>query len=191
MALIAINLFISARSNQTAVIVDAMKKKRAATTNTIQQAELILKLYELRREAVMREARSYVGGNFLPASASEFIQIVSAGDRHSSFVLQVYGYWDMVAAFVRSGALDAELLYNTCPEMYFQYAKIQPHLAQFREEMNLPEYLINIEQLVEGSRAGCKRLEAMQKNLAAIAEARSRSASKPQTKSASKPRTKR
>ncbi|MBB5345791.1 hypothetical protein HDF10_003792 [Edaphobacter lichenicola] len=140
----------------------------------------------------MREARSYVGGDFLPASASEFIQIVSAGDRRSSFVLQVYGYWEMVAAFVRSGALDAELLYNTCPEMYFQYAKIQPYLAQFREEMNMPEFLISIEQLIDRSRTGRKRLEAMQKNLAAIAEVRSRSASKPRTtsKPTSKPRTK-
>ena len=155
-----------------------MSKKRAITLNSIRQAELILKLYELRREAVMREARSYVGGDFLPASASEFIEIVSAGDRHSSFVLQVYGYWEMVAAFVRSGALDAELLYNTCPEMYFQYAKIQPYLAQFREEMNLPEFLMNVENLVEGSRAGRKRLETMQKNLAALAAVRSHSGSK-------------
>ncbi|WP_179638087.1 hypothetical protein RBB79_09150 [Tunturiibacter empetritectus] len=150
--------------------------------NAIQQAELILKLYELRREAVMREARSYVGGDFLPASASELIQIVSTGDRRSSFVLQVYGYWEMVAAFVTSGALDAELLYNTCPEVYFQYAKIQTYLAQFREEMNLPEFLINVEQLIEGSRKGRKRLEAMQKNLAAIAEARSRPPIKPRAK---------
>jgi hypothetical protein len=153
--------------------VKAMKNKRASTENAIRQAELILKLYELRRETVMREARSYVGGQFMPATASEFIQIVSAGDRNSSFVLQVYGYWQMVAAFVRSGALDAELLYDTCPEMYFQYAKIQPYLAQFREEMNLPEFLINVEQLVEGSRAGRKRLETMQKSLAALTSMRS------------------
>ncbi|WP_353071267.1 DUF4760 domain-containing protein [Tunturiibacter gelidoferens] len=156
-----------------------MKKKSAATANAIQQAELILKLYELRRETVMREARSYVGGDFLP---SELIQIVSAGNRQSSFVLQVYGYWEMVAAFVTSGALDAELLYNTCPEMYFQYAKIQPYLAQFREAMNLPEFLINVEHLIEGSRPGRKRLEAMQKNLAAIAETRSHPPSKQRAK---------
>ena len=163
-----------------------MTKKSAATANAIQQAELILKLYELRREAVMREARSYVGGDFLPTSGDEFIQIVSAGNRQSSFVLQVYGYWEMVAAFVTSGALDAELLYNTCPEVYFQYAKIQPYLAQFREEMNLPEFLINVERLIEGSRTGRKRLESMQRSLTALAEARSRSTSKPRASSASK-----
>ena len=138
----------------------------------IRQAELILKLYELRRETVMREARSYIGGEFMPRSAAEFIQIVSAGTRHSGFVLQVYGYWDMVAAFVSNGALDASLVYDTCQEMYFQYAKIQPHLAEFREKMCMPEFLISIERLVNGSEAGRRRIEAMQKSLSVIAETR-------------------
>jgi hypothetical protein len=88
-------------------------KKKATSANSIQQAELILHLYELRRETVMREARSYVGGAFMPASASEFLEIVSAGGKHTAFVLQVYGYWDMVAAFVEHGALDASLVHNT------------------------------------------------------------------------------
>src|ERR1700722_17110070 len=91
-------------------------KKRAGRGNAIEQAELILKLYELRRETVMREARSYIGGEFLPASARELFEIVSTGGKHSSFVLQVYGYWDMVAAFVSHGALDATLVYDTCQE---------------------------------------------------------------------------
>jgi len=147
-------------------------KKRAPSTNAIQQAELILHLYELRRETVMREARSYVGGEFMPASADEFVQIVSAGGKLTGFVLQVYGYWDMVSAFVQSGALDAQLVYDTCQEMYFQYARIQPYLADIREKMGLPEFLINIERVVEGSRAGRERLLSMRKNLDSIAAVR-------------------
>ncbi len=142
--------------------------------NSIRQAELILKLYELRRETVMREARSYVGGEFMPVSAEEFVEIVSAGGPYTGFVLQVYGYWDMVAAFVLHGALDATLVYDTCQEMYFQYAKIQPFLAEFREKMRLPEFLISIERVIEESEAGRARIAAMQKNLAAIAEVRVR-----------------
>ncbi|MGI9071039.1 MAG: DUF4760 domain-containing protein [Bryobacteraceae bacterium] len=138
----------------------------------VRQAELILRLYELRRETVMREARSYVGGEFMPRSAGEFVDIVSAGSRQSGFVLQVYGYWDMVAAFVSNGALDANLVYDTCQEMYFQYAKIQPYLAEFREKMNLPEFLIGIERLVEGSEAGRRRIQTMRKNLSVMAEVR-------------------
>ena len=143
-------------------------KKRAASANAIEQAELILKLYELRRETVMREARSYVGGEFRPGSAREFVEIVSGGGKHCSFVLQVYGYWDMVAAFVGHGALDAALVYDTCQEMYFQYAKIQPYLAEFRKAMHLPEWLISVERLIDGSKAGRARLATMQKSLAAM-----------------------
>ena len=147
-------------------------KNKAASSNAIQQAELILHLYELRRETVMREARSYVGGEFQPASARELVEIVSAGGKHTAFVLQVYGYWDMVAAFVEHGALDATLVYNTCQEMYFQYAKIQPYLAEFRRQMNLPEWLISVERLIDGSKAGRARLRTMQKSLAAMASVR-------------------
>lgn len=147
-------------------------KKRAASANAIEQAELILRLFELRREAVMREARSYVGGEFRPGSARELVEIVSAGGKHTSYVLQVYGYWDMVAAFVRHGALDAMLVHDTCQEMYFQYAKIQPYLAEFRKAMNLPEWMISIERVIEGSKAGRARLATMKKSLAAMGQAR-------------------
>ena len=85
----------------------------------------------------------------------------------------------MVAAFVESGALDARLVYNTCQEMYFQYAKIQPYLAEFRRIMNLPEWMSGIERLVEESEIGRSRLQIMKKNLAALATARA--ASKPVT----------
>jgi hypothetical protein len=150
-------------------------RKQRSNNDPIRQAELILKLYELRREPVMREARSYVGGEFMPHSADELFDIVTGGTRQGGFVLQVYGYWDMVAAFVSNGALDAQLVYETCQEMYFQYAKIQPILVGFREKMNLPEFLISIERLVEGSEAGRRRLHVMRSNLAVIAEVRGRS----------------
>jgi len=149
-------------------------KTKASVATPIQQAELILHLYELRRESVMREARSYIGGVFAPASADELVAIVTGGGKQGGFVLQVYGYWDMVAAFVHNRALSEKLVYDTCQEMYFQYAKIQPFVAEFRKKMNLPEWMISIERLIEGSAAGRKRLAVMQKNLAAIAEAQTR-----------------
>jgi hypothetical protein len=143
------------------------------TEIAIRQAELIVKLYEMRRETVMREARSYVGGEFLPSSAQEFIELVSAGGKPTSFILQVYGYWDMVSAFVLTDALTEKLVYDTCQEMYFQFAKIQPYLAEFREKMNLPEWMASLERVVDGSEAGRGRLANMRKNLAAMAEMRS------------------
>ena len=70
----------------------------------------------------------------------------------------------MVAACVRSGPLNEQLVYNTCQEMYFQYAKIQPYLIEFRRQMNLPEWMMSIEALVEGSPEGRDRLAVMRKN---------------------------
>jgi hypothetical protein len=126
---------------------------------------LILKLYELRREETMRKARSYVGGKFAPKSAEEMIAIIKAGPPESGYMLQVYGYWDMVAAFVLQGPLSEQLVFNTCQEMYFQYAKIQPHLGEFRRLMNLPEWMRGIEKLIEGSEEGRARLAQMRANL--------------------------
>src|SRR5262249_21779431 len=73
-----------------------------------------------------------------------------------------------------NGTLDAQLVYDTCQEMYFQYGKIQPYLRAFREKMNLPEFLISIERLIEGSETGRRRLDVMRKNLSVMADLRSR-----------------
>ena len=137
-----------------------------------EQAELILKLYELRREAVMQEARNFVGEQFLPQTRDELVAIVRKGGKETGFVLQVYGYWDMVCAFVRRGMLSEALAYDTCQEMYFQYAKIQPHLQGFRRKMNLPEWMQSIEKVVGGSAKGKKRLAALQASLESMRKQR-------------------
>ena len=153
----------------------------SAIAQPIQQAELILKLYELRRETVMRRARSFIGGSFLPCSADDLIAQVSAGNEQSGFILQVYGYWDMLSAFVLHGALTERLVYDTCQEMYFQYSKIQPYLGAFREKMNLPEWLSNLEAVTEGSEAGRNRVRTMRQNIMRIAEIRAQTTSGPST----------
>ena len=121
------------------------------TKNALKQAELILKLYEIRRETALRAARDYVGGEFKPKSVEDFVSLVKDGGKPSGHILQVYGYWDMVAAFVVHGALDESLIFDTCQEMYFQFGKIQPYLAGFREQMNLPEFLRSMETVVTAS----------------------------------------
>jgi hypothetical protein len=122
------------------------------TKNALKQAELILKLYEIRRETALRAARDYVGGEFQPKSVDDFVSLVKDGGKPSGHILQVYGYWDMVAAFVVHGALDEELIFDTCQEMYFQFGKIQPYLVEFRQKMNLPEFLKSMETVVAGAR---------------------------------------
>jgi hypothetical protein len=143
----------------------------------VAEAELILRLYELRREAVMRQARSFVGGEFLPKSAEELVALVSKGGQETGYILQVYGYWDMVCAFVKHRTLSEALVFDTCQEMYFQYAKIQPYLKDFRKRMELPEWMQNLEGVIEGSSKGRKRIAAMRKSLGRMQEARGKTAS--------------
>jgi hypothetical protein len=87
----------------------------------------------------------------MPRSVDEFVNLVKDGGKPSGHILQVYGYWDMVAAFVVHGALDETLIFDTCQEMYFQFEKIQPYLAGFREKMSLPEFLKSMETVVAAS----------------------------------------
>jgi hypothetical protein len=134
-----------------------------------EQAELLLHLYELRREPVMRQARSYVGGPFKPASADDLIDAIRRGDQQTAYILQVFGYWDMLSAFVLHGALTEALVYDTCQEMYFQWAKIQPYIKTFRAEMNLPEWMQSIEKVIDRSPKGRRRIATMQASAKAFA----------------------
>jgi len=92
-----------------------------------------------------------VDGQFQPHSADEFIDAIRKGDQQTSHILQVLGYSDMLCAFVLHGALTEALVYDTCQEMYFQWAKIRPYVKTFRREMNLPEWMQSIEKVVAGS----------------------------------------
>ena len=117
-----------------------------ARRTTPEQVELILRLYELRRETLMRGARGFVGGPFLPKSDDELVAIVAKGSKENGFVFQVYGDWDMVCAFVLHAMLSESLVYDTCQEMYFKFAKTYPYLKGFRQKMNLPEWMQSLEK---------------------------------------------
>jgi hypothetical protein len=141
------------------------------TDIAIRQADLIVRLYELRREPVMRSARSYVGGGkFSPRSFEDFLSVMAAADQQTAYVLQVYGYWDMVATMVFHGALEEEFVYDACPEMYFQFAKIRRYIEDFRQRSSLPELFQNLQKLAEGSEKGRARLENMEQYLSLSGE---------------------
>jgi hypothetical protein len=143
----------------------------STTQATPQDAELILKLYDLRREAVMREARNFVFG-FAPQSVDDLVAVTNAfGTKENAFVRQVYGYWEMVASLVAHGTLNALLVYDTCPEMYFVYAKIGPFVEEFRKKTGNSDFLVNLQKLVEGSAEGRERITRMQKRQAEMAAA--------------------
>lgn len=143
---------------------------------TAQDAELILKLYDLRREAVMRQAREFVG-TFFPASFEELMSVVGQfGSKENAYLRQVYGYWEMVASLIIHGTLNRELAEDTLGEMYFVFIKIQPFLKQMRETMKSPEFLQNLQKVVEATPESRDRLARMQQRMAEMAKMRAAAA---------------
>ena len=98
-------------------------------------AEIILRLYELRTEAEMRKARAWMTGEFWPATAEEFFAVASnPADPHNAWLRQVLTYWEMAAAMVLHGAVSAELFVDCNGEGFFLLAKFAPILEGIREK---------------------------------------------------------
>ena len=139
---------------------------------TATDAELILKLYDLRREPEMRKARNWWLVDFWPQTVEDFIKVASAlGTQENAWLRQVAGYWDIAASLVLHGIINAELFLEggVSGEMVFLYAKVQPILKDLREKMQSPGLFSNVE-------TGRERLKMVEARVAArrkaIAESR-------------------
>jgi len=108
-------------------------------------ADLILKLYDLRREPVMREARNWFF-SFNPTTAAEYMEAMMS--EQSGYVRMVISYWDMAASLVNNGAIDEQMFNDANGEHLFVFAKIEPILAELRQQWNQPEMLKHFETLV-------------------------------------------
>ena len=107
----------------------------------------ILKLYELRGEALMREARAWFFSEFAPRSGKEIVRLMLSGERQSAFYRMVASHWEVAASFVNNGGIDERLFLEGNSEHVVVYAKLQPFLAEVREIMGEPDYLANLERL--------------------------------------------
>src|ERR1700683_4317890 len=98
-------------------------------------AEIVLKLYQLRTETEMRKACAWMTGEFWPATAEEFFAVASNPvDPHNAWLRQVLTYWEMAAAMVLHGAVSAELFVDCNTEGFFLLAKLSPILEGIREK---------------------------------------------------------
>lgn len=131
-----------------------------------ESAELILKLYDLRREATMRKARDWMFG-FNPTSATEYMQTMMDPE-HGAFVRMVVSYWDMAAALVIEGAIDADMFRKTNGEHILVFAKIQPFITELREMWQAPEALESLEKVVMDGPNGAEKLKKTQEWLKSI-----------------------
>lgn len=108
-------------------------------------AELILKLYDLRREQTMREARNWFF-TFNPQTPADFIDVLTSDK--SGYYRMVVSYWEMAASLVNHGAIDPEMFNDANGEHIFVYAKIEPFLPALRAEMG-PKFLEHLEKVIK------------------------------------------
>ena len=111
-------------------------------TDKAKSAELIIRLYELRREEVMRKARNWFA-SFHPETFEELM--ATAFGEHSAYYRMVTTYWDMACSFVNHGAIDAEMFNDANGEQVLVFAKIQPFIEQVRATGN-PTYMQHLER---------------------------------------------
>src|SRR5580765_8840150 len=130
-------------------------------------AQLILQLYNLRREPVMRVARKFMVSEFWPQNYDEFKAVLTAyGTEQNAYFRQALTYWNMAAAMVLQGAVNEELFFATNGEPYFLWAKFGEYIPQARKDQIDPEFLSHLEKLTSKP-AAKKRIKGLQERLAA------------------------
>jgi hypothetical protein len=140
---------------------------------TAADAQLIMQLYDLRREAEMRKARAWWFTGFWPKNAEDFMKIAfTPGTQENNWLRQVSGYWSMAASFVLHGALNAELFLQPAVsgEMFIVFAKIQPFLKELREKSGDPHLFSVIEKVIMSSKSSRERLKFMLKRVETMRE---------------------
>lgn len=133
-----------------------------------ESADLILKLYDLRREKKMRKARNWIFG-YNPTSAEEYMQTMM-DEKVGGYLRMVVSYWDMAATLVNQGAIDAEMFNQTNGEHIMIFAKIQPILADLRKMWDTPEALSNLEKVIVDRPDGMERVKKTQEWMKTIGE---------------------
>jgi len=134
-----------------------------------EDADLILKLYDLRRETVMREARNWLF-TFNPTGIEDVMETMMG--EHSGHFRMVISYWDMACALVTNGAIDEDLFNQTNGEHVFVYMKVEPVLQDIRTMFNNPDFLKNLETVVKRIPDIETKLPEMRARMAKFAEIR-------------------
>ena len=140
-----------------------MAKKASAA-----DAQLLMQLYDLRREAEMRKARHWWMTEFWPRNSDDFLKVTTTpGTPENNWLRQVASYWGMAASFVLQGALSEELFLRPASsgEMFIMLGKVYPFLGELREKLGDPEAFHDVEKVITRSKWGRERLKFMMKRL--------------------------
>jgi len=133
-------------------------------------AELVIKLYDLRREPVMRASRDAINAKFVPGVWDDFIAVTKPDHPHNAAFRQVSTYWEMVYGMAHHEIAAAEYLVENSAEGMFLFAKVAPYLKRYREEVS-PHAFTHAEWVATQTATGRRYLEFFQARLKKMADA--------------------
>jgi hypothetical protein len=137
-----------------------------------ESATLLIRLYELRREPTMREARNWYTRSFHPSSVDEILQTV-AGPNSAHFRM-VTSYWDMACSFVLNGAIDEQMFADANGEHIIAFSRLEPFIEEYRARTSNPAYLKSLEKVVMQLPNAKERLASLRERFRAMATAAAR-----------------
>ncbi|MDA0327915.1 MAG: hypothetical protein O2958_02715 [Gemmatimonadetes bacterium] len=132
-----------------------------------ENAQTLMRLYEIRRDPKLREARNWCVRSFNPSSPEDVV--AAMGSENGVFLRMAAGYWDMAATFVVHGALDAPMFYDTCGELLAMYCKVEHMIEEVRAATGQPGLFKNVEQVAKDWPGAPERMVAMREYFASLA----------------------
>lgn len=153
-----------------------MPKKSAGKKATAADAEICMKLYDLRREAEMRKARNWFA-RWVPQTFDDIKKLsMNMESQENAWLRQVLTYWENAASLVLRGAVNKDLFMDWNGEMLFVYVRLKPWLKQIREFNNMPEWMGRVETVCTSTPELRKRIAWMEERFKKMAEMRAQSA---------------
>ena len=124
---------------------------------THEQANLLLRLYELRRDPRLREARDWFVQDCTASSLQDLMAKFPPGSKENASFRMVTSYWDMAASMLNRGLMDDELFFENSGEAWVVYDRIRPWLPAWRESMSMPHLFRNLESMGQRMEACVKK----------------------------------
>ena len=118
---------------------------------TYDDVNLVLRLFELRREEKMRQARAWFASSFKARTLEELQALYPQGSEQNAYFRMVLSYWDMAASFVTSGVLHQDLFLDSSGEMLFVWEKVRDLVPAFRTTMKNPQIVANLEKVAQAA----------------------------------------
>lgn len=120
-----------------------------STPATYDDVNLILRLYEMRREEKLRTARAWFVANFKPKSVEDIARLTPAGSDENAYYRMVVSYWEMAASFITAGVLNQELFFQSGGELLLVYARLKDLILTLRESNRSPGMWKNMETVAQ------------------------------------------